>query len=1033
MAIPSSGFWEDMVPLYQWGVGSLENLHGQHACFHLQLTPRVAKVDNFCLIVATVEQALQLDFASSNRCRVPEGVVQEGPTKVLIRATLQDYEAILRHTDTVRLIQAYVRCEDGFVVLDATTAPSFFAGCISLRADECVEVAEIFAGGFAGWHRATSVLYHAGLKVHTSWCLEKDSACAAPLLAGDATLSIVETLQEVDFCRHPDDSLLIMDDFSSEWWRPIIARRPVDIMCISPPCQPWSRAARQAGLNSADGRLILQAVDYLKATGVKIAIFEEVEQFPRHKHFGIYFAAIEAAGFRCAWRGSLQLAEVAPSFRARYFLIWIHGSAGPHDVQIVATAWQAVKKPTLRNMDALFTVLPTPLLQPCQLSAEVLSMYLDPMFLPVGRLGCRPSTSAYSQRVLTADQQVGCIMAQYHAQHELPHDLLCEKGILGQLVEVHSTVRFLAAPEIASIHGACSHMLLPSDDRTSMRTLGNALACQQSTFVLALALQATPLALGDPAEYVQCCIKRRMTASNCLLLEVRDGWLMCHHDNIGAVLSRSALRSQIMPRLQVPGDCFQTVKIASGQGSKTVHLLCRVSIHFRLQDVLARLALEDAQIMPGSHEGAMCVDVPCPLKLSLVQHCKAQAGADCCLHVIACGVHFFLHRQMPDIFIQLRQAFAQVPGHARANVKCYDLAGNRCHHFDDMLATVLAVPCVDGLLQEAPLGQVQTWAAGRALPHICALTIEVPGTHAEDWWLAFPVHFAEALGFVVEYSAFPPPAGTPWLVNLHAGGSNTPYDVHEARRWLRVLLFLAPARFAASTCLQAGSSIAARSVELQVVGATVWKGCLPVTTDPATVEAWWAAASVCVGLDPACRLYSGPYPMAPQQTIRDVPPCTGPGQVVRRHTGNLLLTLMPAVYGGGAKKEKQSSAESQVAQLCLENGFSLDDATRTTAQLVKQVGHHQVNKALEAPSPALQWEQIQRIAQASGIKPPSESDIAARVTRRVNAQAKRRQQFASVPRTADFMLAGNFFLNQDGTEATILRSLAPRSSGVILI
>ena len=56
--------------------------------------------DSF-LVVAWIEKALQLEFARTNRCKVPPDLQDQGPTKVLVRATKHDYVMILRHTDAV--------------------------------------------------------------------------------------------------------------------------------------------------------------------------------------------------------------------------------------------------------------------------------------------------------------------------------------------------------------------------------------------------------------------------------------------------------------------------------------------------------------------------------------------------------------------------------------------------------------------------------------------------------------------------------------------------------------------------------------------------------------------------------------------------------------------------------------------------------------------------------------------------------------------------------------------------------------------
>ena len=66
-ATSHSGFWEDMLDLYQWGIGPLGSLQGSHACFQLTLSDRWTEVADSYLVVATIDESVRLDFARSNR------------------------------------------------------------------------------------------------------------------------------------------------------------------------------------------------------------------------------------------------------------------------------------------------------------------------------------------------------------------------------------------------------------------------------------------------------------------------------------------------------------------------------------------------------------------------------------------------------------------------------------------------------------------------------------------------------------------------------------------------------------------------------------------------------------------------------------------------------------------------------------------------------------------------------------------------------------------------------------------------------
>ena len=51
--------------------------------------------------------------------------------------------------------------------------------------------------------------------------------------------------------------------------------------------------------------------------------------------------------------------------------------------------------------------------------------------------------------------------------------------------------------------------------------------------------------------------------------------------------------------------------------------------------------------------------------------------------------------------------------------------------------------------------------------------------------------------------------------------------------------------------------------KVQIVAKTIWTGCLPSDLKLDDVHGWWRNASNALALDPAGRVYSGPYPQAP--------------------------------------------------------------------------------------------------------------------------------------------------------------------------
>ena len=676
------------------------------------------------------------------------------------------------------------------VILDATSAPSFFAGHIELRKDECLQVAELFCGGFGGWSRAVSVLRHAGVRVHTSWVLEKDDECMAVLAASDPDLVLAETLGDFAPSRNPTDTVLIHEDFHAQWWRPIVSKRPTHIMCASPPCQPWSSAGQEAGLNTQDGQLLLQVADFAKATLIPVWVFEEVANFPKHEHYHVFVRAMQDAGYQCAWKGLFQLSEVSSTFRLRFFMIWTLKGHEASQVPFIAQVWQSLKSPSLARMDTVFHYLPEPLLAPCRLTAEVEAMYMNPQFMPQGRHGPRTPAAIASARIVHEHQQANCFMAQYHYQHQLPHSLLLRKGLMGCILQTPQGKRFAASPEVASAHGAGFAFLIPTSDRTAMRILGNALAVQHACVVLGLALQLAPGTHPDPAKCVELCRTHQMTARTTLLLEVEAGWIMCHPCHAGNMQARISLRLQIQGGLVKAPSAFRLVHLVAGHGRAARHLVCQVSLRLQLEEVLAHLHVDPGSTTVSESEERLCVDIPKPFSIPLVQDTIGPRLTSPCLHVMVQGQHFFLHRCSPDVFAQLFQVFRVIPDCEKVNPCCYDLAGNRHSALPHMPATILVTPDVREFRQEAPLGSDLLLQDCHALPSDTAVAIQVPYQVAEDWWLAFPTHLAIALGLGAGHSCFPPPEGSDMIFSL-TGDQAGLAAIGNRQGWLRVLLMLA--------------------------------------------------------------------------------------------------------------------------------------------------------------------------------------------------------------------------------------------------
>ena len=258
MASLSSGFHGETSGLFEWTRELVPELQGQCRCFAVQKMGAEVVLEDCVLVKVRIQNAA--DFTMGNEG--PTGIAEAAGfrlQKAAVRMTRSQWDMLGRHVQEFRLLQAMVTLDEQIFVLDVTTTPAFMAGYAPLLTGETLKVAELFSGGFLGWSRAGFALRDVGVPWHTSWFLDADCTFAEPPLRYlEPNVTVVSTAEQLSALPCDSTPVFLAADFRSSWWRNIAALRPAHMACVSPPCQPWSRAGRQSGLDTQDGRLLIQ-------------------------------------------------------------------------------------------------------------------------------------------------------------------------------------------------------------------------------------------------------------------------------------------------------------------------------------------------------------------------------------------------------------------------------------------------------------------------------------------------------------------------------------------------------------------------------------------------------------------------------------------------------------------------------------------------------------------------------------------------------------------------------------------------------
>ncbi|CAE7340139.1 unnamed protein product [Symbiodinium necroappetens] len=941
--------------------------------------------------------------------------------KVVLVLRSSDWLAVDPQAGPLHVLAASVSVQSQQYLLDCTGISSVVVTCCNVLNDTCVHMAEIFSGGFSGWSQAAYILHTAGIPVQTSWTLDVDGACSDMLCHQHASWAEASDLESL-LLAGADGVLHLCADVQRNWWLRVFRQRPVHIVCISAPCQPWSSAGSEQGLSSEDGLLLLRAADIVGLFQIPLVLLEQVAHFTNHPHFATVMHAWSLAGYVIQWQASLNLLDVLPSQRQRFLMVLSHRTNAGHK-QLQPGSWTIDKRINLGQAKVLFDLPPT-MLDANTPSQDVLDMYMDPWYVPTPRHAHHSPPSPQKFRIKTAADTAGVFVAQYQFQHELPPAQL-QKGIHGCLLRKSGLLRFFSGPEIAAVHGAAVPIFLAADQREQMKLLGNCIAVPHAMVPLVCACSLLGVSdVPEPAAAVALCLRARLHNANSLLMPFGPDWVLCHRSQVDAVLQT---QGRLMPR-----------SVCAPAPEAFVEVLIRMPAYgFKVS------APPDCAVLPffdflGCPEVASCftgamaeglqsltVHVQQPLELNCGGFVSTGGTKHGLALILSDAKTFVVELHTARAWSQLFRVFQEVaPG--SNSLALFATTGQRLLTTEQFSACMVAV-AEDEEVPIFPLRMLVPVLPGLQVARRAdELQVQVAAEVALDAWLAMPFHLVHALGWSSEEENFPPRGPTPSCCHLRqARHPCMPADLmHEQWR-----LWLLTAQLDALASLSPTDSIAS---EVQVVARCIWTGRLPAATTLAELSDFWGTASRVCGLGAGHRVFSGPHPHVPETSLQELR--SNASACVVRRSGHLLLTYHPEVRGGGVKAENLSWAQTRAASLCLSKGFDLACTTAFVDQLSNAVGAQRLSSVLQDSSQADRWQALVELATTAGVAVPQSSNLPAKAANRAIKAAQRRKTHDRRTVQADEVcLTADFFLNEDGTPATLLDEIRPGVSGVKLV
>lgn len=390
---------------------------------------------------------------------------------------------------------------------------------------QSVILAELFCGGFSGWSHVNRTLVDLGVPIQHAWSLDIDNVALQTYVRTHSDFVMIRDCKEAKMNKDQDGGnpsyrkVAIQSDVRLGWFLSHLPCAQTDVLLMSPPCPPWSFAAKARGLHVAEGRTFVYAWGLIAVLRPAVVAIEEVASMIQHSQWPLLRKAIEWAGYRIIASESINLNQVLPQNRNRVIMLAVDCHAND-----IARAFQWVHWPVGRPLTLATSKC---ILQHDKVryeevvpDQETIGMYLDPAMLPKGdQEGIKKKTKKevrlYRIRELH-HESVACIMANYGKGHRLPKEVLQQGGLYGSFIMQANTIRFLTIEEITMLMGVIHETYLPDFGNVATHLVGNGISTPHACIAILNALVAfkADILPSSIQEMFAQVVSERMTNEN---------------------------------------------------------------------------------------------------------------------------------------------------------------------------------------------------------------------------------------------------------------------------------------------------------------------------------------------------------------------------------------------------------------------------------------------------------------------------------------------------------------------------------------
>ena len=369
----------------------------------------------------------------------------------------------------------------------------------------------LFAGAFHGWSQAVNMLpkFVDSFRIGAQLSIDSDSEVAQVWMERHKQPCHVGPLRPRTAFEAHYKAFAQTHVFDHTMFN-LVAPHANMCYTASPPCQPWSKGGRAAGLASLNGWAFVDTIRITIAGQPHMLALECVDDVAVRPHFTLLCALLAKGGYQCTWQQVVPYHQLSHVNRTRWLSVWLRSDIF-QECDEISLPVRAERVMPWSSQHYRY-VIPRALREQLTLTQSELKAYGNYRFLPQAKQRSVPADASVQrvlkERVQDPFETLPTLCASYGNQH----NLLADRGIFAVLDHDGKDFFFIDPFAHCALLGATESIVVSFKMVLAFRQIGNAVSVPQAILTLGVGFRALLKWDLDVITLVLRCWAARLTS-----------------------------------------------------------------------------------------------------------------------------------------------------------------------------------------------------------------------------------------------------------------------------------------------------------------------------------------------------------------------------------------------------------------------------------------------------------------------------------------------------------------------------------------